>query len=146
MPPIVIHINSLAEFELEAPPPATIRLNLTERQSSRKYTGNIHVPLLNVHLDLQAVNDQQQIVWLHGHWELEQQPGGGFWGAAAASIYEQLPDAKRMIGDYLAGKGYEVRGGQFGVPDNIKPIRGVFECLDWTKNGDGSFHLKETTL
>jgi hypothetical protein len=132
MSPVVILITSLAEFEREVVAPAVVRLNLTEsRENTELFT------YLRVKLDLQALNDQGHIVWLHDSHTLQKHRGGDdFWQPSHQSIYQQMPQAKRLVCDYLTHRGYEVRGGQYGLPDDIKPVRGQFECFDWVKEGD----------
>ena len=81
--PIVILVNSLADFRIEVPVPAVVRLNLTERRTSKELGWSDHgfsLPTLLVHLDLQGVNPDGQIVWLHYGQELDRTPGGNeFW-------------------------------------------------------------------
>jgi len=45
---------------------------------------------------------------------------------------------------YLTGQGYRVRGGRYGIPADIKPLRGVFECVRWERDGDDSYRVVAT--
>jgi hypothetical protein len=149
MKPQVILISTLAEFMAEVPPAATVRLNLTERQSSQKYGGGKHtmiVPTLWIHLDLQGTNAQGEIVWLHDAHELQRTPGNGeFWTPGEKSIYEQMRKMHDLVKAYLESHGYQVRGGQYGLPQTVRPVRGVFECVRWEKDGD-RFKVEPATV
>lgn len=134
----VILINTLAEFVAEVPPPAVVRLNLTENSEHTKMLTYLHV-----NLNLQALNSEGHVVWLHDNHALEKVIGGnGFWRPAHQSIYRQMPAAQRIVRDWLTARGYEVRGGQFGLPSDIKPVRGAFECVDWVKVDEDTFRAE----
>lgn len=134
----VVIVNTLAEFEQEVPPPAVVRLNLTEKGEPAEMFTYLHV-----NLDLQALNNQGHVVWLHDGQVLQRLHGAqDFWRPEHESLYGQMPQARRIVRDYLAGLGYEVRGGQFGLPADIKPVRGQFECLRWIKSGDNTLRVE----
>ncbi|GIK36608.1 MAG: hypothetical protein BroJett011_04410 [Chloroflexota bacterium] len=134
----VILINTLAEFVAEVPPPAVVRLNLTENNEHTKMFTYLHI-----NLNLQALNDQGHVVWLHDSHTLEKVVGSNdFWRPAHKSIYRQMPQAQRIVRAWLTARGYEVRGGQFGLPADIKPVRGAFECVDWVKENEETFRAE----
>jgi hypothetical protein len=141
--PHVLQVNSLAEFQVEIPLPSrlpgspveprapVVRLNLTEMFWHK--SGGI--PQKLVGLDLQGVNDRGEIVWLHYGQQVLWIPSGPLSGRDA-SIYEGMSTMRDLVRAYLVGLGYQVRGGRYGIPDAIKPLRGCFECARWEKDGD----------
>lgn len=130
--PIVILINTLAEFEQEIPPPALVRLNLTERHEHTKMFTYLHVSL-----NLQGLTGAGHIVWLNDSHTLEKILGTeDFWTPAGRDIYRQMPQAQRLVREFLTARGYQVRSGQFGIPAGVTPVRGQFECLNWVKAGE----------
>lgn len=145
----VILIGSLAEFKIETPPPGVVRLNLTERVGSRKYGSgkSAHfMPILYVHLDLQGLDARGTVVWLHDNVELARTPGNSdFWTPRDRVLYEQMTKMHDLVKDWLEGQGYEVRAGQFGLPESIKPVKGQFECVKWVRQADDSFLVEAAT-
>lgn len=137
---ITILVNTLADFTREIPPPATLYFNMTERTGHHTYgVGNqaIVIPTKEIHLDLQGLNLTGQIIWLHEFHEFERSPNNDhFWHSRAENTWKQFPYMRQLIADHLATLGYEVRPGQFALPDNLKPIGGIFECIRWTDEGD----------
>lgn len=135
--PRTILITTLADFMAEVAAPGPVRLNLTERRDQRKFGSGkqtLFIPTLHVHLDLQGTNERGEIVWLHDNYELQKSPSGGeFWGPTDRSAYEQMPRFQEIVKSYLEGKGYEVRSGQYGLPQTIRPVRGHFSCARWEK-------------
>lgn len=141
MTTIVILINTLAEFEQEIPAPALVRLNLTERHEHTKLLTYLHVSL-----NLQGVSAAGHIVWLHDSYTLEKiLRGDDFWQPAQRDIYRQMPQAQQIIRNYLTTRGYRVRGGQFGLPAGVTPVRGQFECLNWAKTGE-TYRVEAVTV
>ncbi|GIK42409.1 MAG: hypothetical protein BroJett011_62420 [Chloroflexota bacterium] len=136
----VVLINTLADFMAEVPFPGPVRLNLTKRRDARTFgSGRIkhQIPTLHVQLDLQGVNERGEIVWLHESHELQKTPGGGeFWGPTDKSLYGQMPRLQEIVKAHLESRGYQVRGGQYGLPKTVQPVRGVFECARWEKIGE----------
>lgn len=134
----VIFINSLEQFEQEVSPPAVVRLNLTENRTSQSVGDGMVLPSLHVHMSLQGVNDQEEIIWLHWSRALEMAPGGGgFWREKDKQFYDQLLDLRETVETYLTRRNYDVRAGQFGLPKDIEPVNGQFECWKWE---DGRIH------
>lgn len=132
MTPRIVFLNSVRQFEQEVPPPTVVRLNLTERRHGKDVGSGIIIPVLEVNIDLQGVNDRDEAVCLHWMRELELSPGGdSFWGKADKEFYSRLLERKATIKAYLQGVGYEVRDGSYGLPRDIQPITGEFECVRW---------------
>lgn len=139
-PPILV--ANLESFRAEIPT-GVVRLSLSsiDRQSST-------MPPLgerNVCLDLQALNDNDQVVWLHydRRFTVTRGPDGKdeFFQPGAKSIYEGMFTAAEIVKDYLKELGYEVRTGMLGVPQDIVPLRAEFECLRWEKKNNGDWHV-----
>lgn len=141
----IVLINTLTEFLSEVAAPGPVRLNLTERRDARTYGSGRHkhqIPTLHIQLDLQAVNGHGEIVWLRESHELQLNPGGsGFWGVRDESIAEQMPRLKEIVRDHLASLRYQVHGGQYGMPQAIKPINGAFDCVRWAADGERTVKL-----
>jgi uncharacterized protein YndB with AHSA1/START domain len=144
----ILLVNDLASFTQEVPP-GKVRLNLTERLT---FTGEYHIPRKNVFLSLQGVNPEGEIVWLMDTWTISVRPGGGNestwipWTPKEQSLYEGATQAHRLVREYLAELNYDVRNGQYGIPKNIEPTRGEFECFRWIKNDDGeTYHVERVS-
>lgn len=141
----IVLINTLTEFLAEVPAPGPVRLNLTERRDARTFGAGRHkhqIPTLHVQLDLQAANRHGEIVWLRESHELQLNPGGsGFWGARDQSIMEQMPALKEIVKARLEARGYVVHGGQYGLPQVVKPINGIFDCVRWEADGERAVKL-----
>jgi len=132
----IVQLNSLEEFCAETLHTPLVRLNLTE--SSR--SNGSGVPLKDIQLDLMAVNTLDEIVWLHHSKSVLFTVDGPAPGRDAA-IYAGMQTMYELVLAYLTGQGYRVRGGRYGIPADIKPLRGVFECVRWEKDGEESFRV-----
>ncbi len=144
----ILLVNDLASFTQEVPS-GKVRLNLTERLT---FTGKYHIPHKNVFLSLQGVNAEGEIVWLMDTWTISVRPGGGNepawipWTPKEQSLYEGASQAHHLVREYLTGLNYDVRDGQYGIPKNVEPMRGKFECLRWVKNNDGeTYHVERVS-
>jgi hypothetical protein len=145
--PRVVQVGSLADFQKEVPIgteipfgddlPAIVRLNLNEMNAPTQ-----GIPRKLVALDLQGVNDQDEIVWLHYSQHVYWAQNGPAFGRDA-SIYEGLKTMHGLVEDHLTRLGYEVRDGRYGIPDAIKPLRGQFECVRWIKDDEGDGDVRE---
>lgn len=135
----IVLVGSIKEF-CEEVPLSPVRLNQTERQGGRG--KEIFIPTVIVQIDLQGLNATDEIVWWHYSHELDLTPGGRkFWTPEHESIYDQYADLKDIIAAHLNKCGYEVRGGQYGIPEGIKPIRGACELAKWEKQENGTYQL-----
>jgi len=135
-PTRVLRVPSLSAFVQEIPPvngkPAVVRLNAVE---SFLPNGKTAMPRKTIGLSLQGVNDQGELVWLYeGHVIIWMPDGPGF--ADDRSIYAGLPVLREIVRAHLLGLGYDVREGDYALPEEVQPLSARFECAKWVKAGD----------
>lgn len=59
------------------------------------------------------------------------------------AVYREIrAHGRDLLRDYLAARGYEVRGGTYGLPQGIEPVRGVLEILNWQEDEDAGYILR----
>lgn len=132
----VLRVPSLAAFVQEIPPvngkPAVVRLNAVE---SFLPNGKTAMPRKTIGLSLQGVNDQGELVWLYeGHVIIWMPDGPGF--TDDRSIYAGLPVLREIVRAHLLGLGYDVREGDYALPEEVQPLSARFECAKWVKAAD----------
>ena len=49
-----------------------------------------------------------------------------------------------LVKAHLERQGYEVRGGSYGLPRDVDPLRGQFECVKWAKDGEDGYAVTAT--
>lgn len=132
-PTRVVRVTSLVDFCAEVPPTPTHRQGDSSpiaRISNTRLEGQRSALLT---LSLQAVNPHGEIVWLaeahHASWLY-----GKPFGPEAESLHAGMGDLERLVRDWLAAQGYVIRAGDYGLPDNIKPLAAQFECARWVKD------------
>ena len=135
-PTRVLRVPSLSAFVQEIPPvngkPAVVRLNAVE---SFLPNGKTAMPRKTIGLSLQGVNDQGELVWLYeGHVIIWMPDGPGF--TDDRSIYAGLPVLREIVRAHLLGLGYDVREGDYALPEEVQPLSARFECAKWVKAGD----------
>ena len=132
----VVRVGSLEEFVADVPDndSPVVRLSLTERWDN----GIGGLPRKTVELHLQGVNDLDEIVWLMESHTLDWIREGPA-TPREKSIYEQMPTMRDLVRAHLESLGYEVRSGSYGIPKDIQPVRGGFECVTWRKDGEDRF-------
>jgi hypothetical protein len=138
----VVQVPTLAEFQAEVPVgndgSPVVRLNISESWVPGQ------IPQKRVNVDLYGVNGQGEIVWLHdSHLVLWAQNKPMF--GRDTAIYEGMGQMYDLVKAYLKEQGYEVRGGRYGIPNSIDPLRGAFECVRWVKEGEESFRVEAAT-
>ena len=52
------------------------------------------------------------------------------------SIYAGLPVLREIVRAHLLGLGYDVREGDYALPEEVQPLSARFECAKWVKAGD----------
>ncbi len=131
---LVVQVSNLAEFTADVPP-GIVRLNLSTRSVNSR-------PSRDVNLDLFGVNDLGEIVWLHESvsvlW-VEDEPAPG----RDVQVYEGMGRAKTLVKAHLETLTYQVRGGRYAVPNDVIPLRGEFECVQWVEDEEEGFHPVE---
>lgn len=137
----IIFVNDLAGF-MEEVKPGRVWLNLTEQLS---FSGTYNLPHKEILLILQGTSQYAEIVCLMDTWQIRVLPTTEGkrayipWDDRDASIYDATQEARRLVEKYLHDLGYHVRNGQYGIPKDIKLIRGHFECIRWTKDANGHY-------
>jgi hypothetical protein len=142
----VVRVSNLEEFTSEIPLPRLIpgspieprkpvvRLSLTDRWQG---LGG-ELPRKESELHLQGVSDRDEIVWLMESRAVD-------WGADGpltrrdGAIYQQMRVMYDLVKAHLERQGYEVRGGSYGLPRDVDPLRGQFECVKWTEDGEEGY-------
>lgn len=137
--PRVLRITSLKNFLAEVPinPDANgpkPLLRLLNRHTEFQMSATLM-------LSLQGVNAQNEIVWLCEartiSW-LHERP----FGKVAESAYLGMRELETIVRGYLESQGYEVRSGDYGLPDTIKPLASEFECAQWVKVSELEWTIK----
>lgn len=124
----VVRISSLAEFAAEVPE-GMVRLCFTERAIGST------IPTKAIDLHLQGFNDLEELVWLMESHEVTW-IGDGPASPRDRSIYQVMNELKSIVYDHLKDHGYEIRTGLYGMPHDIRPLRGHFEIVRWQKTDD----------
>ena len=148
----IVRVGSLEEFrrevkESKAMPelrpfcalPA-VRLSLTDQ-----WAGGSTIPKKDLRLTLQGINDLGEIVWLVENHTIVCFPSGPE-TPGDASIAEGMRTAYDLVKEHLTALGYEVRGGSYGIPEDIHPVMGGFECVCWRKTGEDTWSVERLGL
>jgi hypothetical protein len=128
MTPLVVKVGSFAEFQQEVP---SGKVRLCSTESSRGGAGPIATRELALHL--QALNAEQEIVWLYYSRTLQLAPGGEPWRDLDQQLDRAWPDLNDLVKAHLQSLGYEVAGGMYGIRDNIQPLGGGLAFIRWDK-------------
>lgn len=130
--PLIVRVGDLGAFTGEVPPVnGPVRLILTNRSLKSGV-----IPTREIQLSLQGFNDLLEMVWLcesHEITWLDTGPPPG----RDKSIYDAMFELRAAARAHLESQGYEVREGNYGLPDDIHPIAGRFEIVRWQKGFDG---------
>lgn len=131
--PRVVRVTSLNGFLKEVPMPADAHLNKPVlRLSNRQAEGQHSAALL---LSVQGVNKADEVVWLAEAHTISWLYGKPF-GAAAESVYAGMRELEVIVRAHLESLGYDVRSGDYGLPDDIKALSASFECARWVRLGE----------
>lgn len=126
MTPLVVKVGSFAEFQQEVP---SGKVRLCSTESSRGGAGPLATRELALHL--QAINADQEIVWLCYSRTLHLAPGGEPWRDLDQQLDRAWPDLNDLVKARLQSLGYEVAGGMYGIPDDIQPLGGGLAFIRW---------------
>lgn len=125
----VIRVTSLQQFTREVPSVSPADRQAIVRLVNRQTEGHHSAALM---LSLQGVNADGEIVWLcEGHtvsW-LHGRP----FGRAAESIYACMDALATIVRAHLSSLGYDVRSGDYALPDALQPLSASFECARWVR-------------
>lgn len=143
----IVRVTSLKVFIDEVPAyPDPDGQKPVVRLLNRQVEGQHSAALL---LALQGINAAGEIVWLcEGHtvsWLY-----GKPFGQAAECVYAAMRDLETIVHQCLVSRGYAVREGDYGLPEDIKPLAASFECAKWVRMGEydwkvGSAESQENT-
>ena len=135
----VVRVTTLKDFQKEVPSGVVRLLSSKVRLLSQA------LPQCRFSLSLQGVNAQGEIVWLNEtHDAMTDYEGKGF-GPDNASIIEGTLVLAGIVRDTLIAQGYDVRDGDYGLPDTIKSLRAYFECAEWKKVGEYEWKVEPVT-
>lgn len=139
----VLRVTSLKSFCDEVPshrepdnPKPVVRL------LNQQVEGQHSAALL---LSLQGINPSGEIAWLCEARTISWLYGKPF-GKVAASAYAAMHDLETIVRDYLETQGYEVRSGDYGLPEDIKPLAASFECAKWARVGECEWKVEAVSL
>lgn len=125
--PQVVFVDSLAEFMREMPAPAVVRVSVTERPL------NNDLPQREIQLRVQgrpAGGDELIILLSTRRFLMAAGAAEEPFEEGERALYRELRTRGRdLLREYLSRKGYEVRGGTYGLPEDLAPVRGVVEVL-----------------
>lgn len=132
----IVRVGSLEEFTaevrvrgpvlpgFEAPRPL-VRLSLTDKEIP---SSAMALSATEFALHLQGTNELGEIVWLM---------------ESHRTVFEEemfrdvMLAAFDLVKAHLLAAGYNVRGGSYGLPADVEPLRGRFECFAWQNSGEG---------
>ncbi len=141
--PRIVRLTSLKSFLAEVPVnPAEDGPKPLLRLLNRHTEFQMSATLL---LSLQGVNAHNEIVWLceaHTISWLHDRP----FGKVAESAYLAMRELETIVRGYLESQGYEVRSGDYGLPDIIKPLSADFECAKWVRVSEQEWTVKAVDL
>jgi hypothetical protein len=135
----VVTVPSFGDFVAEttitseSTPPARIVLDEKTRQRSG-------VPIMDLTLDLQAFNDYGELIWLRKSMTIVGFLRNGtfdFDNPKKQAQYEAMHDLKRIVEELLDTLGFDVRPGRYILPGDYQPLKGVFDCVEWSWNEKG---------
>jgi len=127
--PLVVKVGTFAEFRREIPGGHKVRVCSTE--SSRGGTSPFATRELDLHL--QAINADQEIVWLCYRRTLQIAPGGEAWRDIDEQLDRAWPSLQDLVEAYLKSLTYVIAGGMYGIPQDIQPLSGGLEFIRWDK-------------
>ncbi len=142
----VVRVGNLEEFTSEIPLPRPIpgspieprkpvvRLSLTDRWQGTG--GGLRCKEKELHL--QGISDRDEIVWLMESHAIDWGTDGPLTRRDGA-INNQMRVMYDLVKARMERRGYEVRGGSYGLPRDVDPLRGQFECVKWTKDGEDGY-------
>ena len=108
------------------------------RLLNRQIEGQHSAALL---LSLQGINAAGEVIWLCEAHTVSWLYGKPF-GQAAESAYTGMHDLEAIVRAHLEACGYEVREGDYGLPDSVKPLAASFECAKWVRTGEHEWKLE----
>lgn len=128
--PRVLRVTSLQDFIREVPtqkasdvPGPVVRL--LNRQIEEQHRATLV-------LSLQGVNSAGEIVWLCEVHPISWLYGRPF-GQMSENVYFGMRELEAIVRRRLQDMGYDVRSGDYGLPDSLKPLSADFECARWVR-------------
>ncbi len=131
--PHIVRVTSLKAFLAEVPAAGESAAHKSVvRLLNHQVEGQHSAALL---LSLQGLNPEGHVVWLCEAHTVSWLYGKPF-GPAAEWVYGAMRDLEKIVREYLTSRGYDVREGDYGLPDDIKPLAASFECARWVRVGE----------
>jgi hypothetical protein len=132
---LIVKASSIKQFLDEIGPPdngfgipTTVRISTNESSN-----GNRIAVIKDVGIDVQTIsyeNGRQIILWFHHGFRIDFGPRGDQpWTEHDKAIYAAMDELEQMLREHFANMGYDVRGGLYGIPEDIKPLNGDLSDL-----------------
>lgn len=140
--PRVVRVTSLKSFLTEVSTPLDASLaKPVVRLTNRLAEGEHSAALL---LSVQGVNAAGEVVWLCEAHTISWLYGKPF-GAAAESVYTGMRELEGIVRAHLESLAYDVRDGDYGLPDDIKALGAAFECAKWVRLSEYQWQVRAVT-
>jgi hypothetical protein len=137
--PRIVRVTSLQGFFAEVPAcTEPTGHKPVVRLLNRQTEGESSATLL---LSLQGLSKAGDVVWLCEAHAIAWLYGKPF-GKAAESVHAGMQALETMVRDYLSSHGYNVRPGDYGLPDGIKPLAATFECAKWVRGAEDMWEIR----
>lgn len=137
--PRVVRSTSLAGFLNELPAlPGPDGQKPILRLLNHQVEGQHSTSLV---LSLQGVNGAGEVVWLCEAHTISWLYGKPF-GRASESAYAGMRDLESLVRAHLEAQGYDVRQGDYGLPESIKPLAASFECAKWVRVSENEWKVR----
>jgi len=123
---LVVKVGNLKEFMQEVQPFSDVRVSSHEEI---RYANPVGYTKLC--LEVMGLNEMEELIWLHHDVELQLRPGSSEpWTEHGKVVYAAYPGLVDLVRAYLA-EHYSVRPGMYGVAENIMPLGGDLEIVQW---------------
>ncbi len=134
----VITVPSFSDFVEEARPAQVVRLVLGEK--THRFHG---LPSTEITLDLQALNDRNELIWLSKSLTVTGfRRNGDFDDPREQARYEAMYDLERIVQQRLERLGFEVRAGRYVLPGDLTPLNGIVDCAEWYRDEDERLQVR----
>ncbi len=57
-----------------------------------------------------------------------------------------MRDLESLVRGCLETRGYDVRDGDYGLPESVKPLAASFECARWVRASENEWKVDAVTL
>jgi len=132
----IVITGDLEEFQAEIKPSMMVRISLSSQQQG----SGIGPVYEHFYLHMQAVNPQGEIIWLF-YSQKATKIGfgpGDYFPATEATIAAGMLTLLAALKTHMTALGYEVRGGKYAIPEEVKPTKAHLPAR-WIKQDDGGY-------